>query len=188
MTGKCVILCAPSGAGKTSITKYLLGKDLNLEFSISACNRNMRPNEVNGIDYHFLTTEAFKNHIKNDDFIEWDEVYDNMFYGTLKSEINRIWESGKNVIFDVDVKGGLSLTNYFGKNALAIFIQPPSIKVLEERLRKRGTETEETIQRRITKAYKELEFANQFDHVVLNNNLEVAQKDTYNIIKTFLNQ
>jgi len=188
MTGKCIILCAPSGAGKTSITKYLLNKDLNLEFSISACNRKMRLNEVNGVDYHFLTTEDFKSHIKNDDFIEWEEVYDNMFYGTLKSEINRIWDSEKNVIFDVDVKGGLSLTEYFGKNALAIFIQPPSIKVLEERLRKRGTETEETIQRRLAKANKELEFTKHFDHVVLNDNLEDAQKDTYNIIKSFLNQ
>ncbi len=148
----------------------------------------MRPNEVNGVDYHFLSTEDFKKHINNNDFVEWEEVYDNMFYGTLKSEINRIWQSGKNVIFDVDVKGGLSLTNYFGTNALAIFVQPPSIKVLEERLRNRGTETEETIQRRIAKADKELEFAKQFNCVVYNDNLEVAQQETYRIIKAFLNK
>lgn len=186
MDGKCIILCAPSGAGKTSITKYLLGKDLNLEFSISACNRKKRPNETNGIDYHFLSTEDFKSKIKTNEFIEWEEVYDNMFYGTLKSEIERIWKSGKNVIFDVDVKGGLSLTNYFGDNALAIFIQPPSLEELERRLRNRGTESEETVQRRISKASHELAFAKEFDKVILNNKLEDAQKEAYNIIKSFI--
>lgn len=186
MTGKCIILCAPSGAGKTSITKYLLQQNLDLEFSISACTRTKRPNETNGVDYYFFSAADFKQRIKNNDFVEWEEVYDHQFYGTLKSEINRIWESGKNVIFDVDVQGGLNLTKYFGANALAIFIKPPSIQVLEERLRKRGTEAEETIQRRIAKADKELEFARQFNHVVLNNNLEVAQKEVYTIVKSFL--
>jgi len=187
MNGKCIILCAPSGAGKTSITKYLLGKDLNLEFSISACNRSKRPNETNGVDYHFLTTEEFKSKIKNNEFVEWEEVYDSMFYGTLKSEIERIWKSGKNVIFDVDVKGGLSLTKYFGDKALAIFIKPPSLEELENRLRARGTESEETVQRRISKASHELEFAKFFDKIVLNNKLEDAQQEAYSIIKTFIN-
>lgn len=187
MSGKCIILCAPSGAGKTSITKYLLGKDLNLEFSISACNRERRANETDGVDYHFLTTEDFKNKIANNEFIEWEEVYDLMYYGTLKSEIERIWENGKNVIFDVDVKGGLNLTKYFGKKALSIFIQPPSIQELEQRLRNRGTESEDTIKRRISKATTEMSFANSFDKVLLNNKLEVAQQEAYNIIKNFIN-
>ena len=132
MEGKCIILCAPSGAGKTSITKYLLTQDLGLEFSISACNREKRENEEDGVDYHFLTTEAFKNKIDNNEFVEWEEVYADNYYGTLKSEIARIWRKGHNVIFDVDVEGGLSLTKYFGEKALAIFIQPPSIEALEE--------------------------------------------------------
>ena len=121
MTGKCIILCAPSGAGKTSITKYLLQQDLGLEFSISACTRAKRPNETDGVDYYFLTIDDFKQKIKNNEFIEWEEVYANNFYVTLTSEITRIWKSGKHVIFDVDVKGGLNLSKHFGKNALAIF-------------------------------------------------------------------
>lgn len=186
MNGKCIILCAPSGAGKTSITKYLLQQNLGLEFSISACTRTKRPNETNGIDYYFLTTNKFKQKIKNNEFIEWEEVYANNFYGTLKTEINRIWENGKHVIFDVDVKGGLSLSKHFGKNALAIFIKPPSINELEKRLRSRGTESEDTIQRRISKATEEMEYEKRFDVSVENNQLEVAQKEVYGIVKSFL--
>lgn len=187
MSGKCIILCAPSGAGKTSITKYLLGKDLDLEFSISACNRERRSNETDGIDYHFLSTDDFKAKIANNEFVEWEEVYEMMYYGTLKSEIERIWQSGKNVIFDVDVKGGLSLTKYFGDKALAIFIKPPSLQELENRLRNRGTESEDTVRRRISKATHEMSFANSFDKVILNNKLEEAQQEAYSIIKTFIN-
>ena len=186
MTGKCIILCAPSGAGKTSITKYLLQQNLDLEFSISACTRAKRPNETDGIDYYFLTIDDFKQKIKNNEFIEWEEVYANNFYGTLTSEITRIWKSGKHVIFDVDVKGGLNLSKHFGKNALAIFIKPPSINELEKRLRNRGTESEETIQRRINKATEEMEYEKLFDVSVENNQLEVAQKEVYTVVKSFL--
>jgi guanylate kinase len=186
MEGKCIILCAPSGAGKTSITKYLLTQDLGLEFSISACNREKRENEEDGVDYHFLTTEAFKNKIDNNEFVEWEEVYADNYYGTLKSEIARIWRKGHNVIFDVDVEGGLSLTKYFGEKALAIFIQPPSIEALEERLRSRGTEDEEKIQKRLAKAEKELGYAKWFDTIVINENLEQAQQEVLARVSSFL--
>lgn len=186
MEGKCIILCAPSGAGKTSITKYLLQQDLGLEFSISACNREKRANETDGVDYHFLSTEDFKNRIENDEFAEWEEVYKDNYYGTLKTEINRIWNSGKNVIFDVDVEGGLSLTKHFGEKALAMFIKPPSFEALEERLRGRGTEDEEKIQKRLNKAHKELEFSKWFDYIIVNDNLEDAQKEVHMLVKTFL--
>lgn len=186
MEGKCIILCAPSGAGKTSITKFLLQQDLNLEFSISACNREKRGDEVDGVDYHFLTTEDFKNKIENNEFVEWEEVYNDSYYGTLKSEIARIWREGHNVIFDVDVEGGLSLTKYFGEKALAIFIKPPSVEDLEKRLRARGTEDEEKIQKRLAKASKELEYAKWFDTIVVNENLEDAQKEVLNYVKSFL--
>jgi len=186
MEGKCIILCAPSGAGKTSITKYLLEQDLGLEFSISACNREKRENEVDGVDYYFLNTADFKRRIENEEFVEWEEVYKDNFYGTLKTEINRIWNSGKNVIFDVDVEGGLSLTKHFGEKALAIFIKPPSVEALEERLRSRGTEDEEKIQKRLAKAEKELGYAKWFDTVIVNENLEIAQQEVLTIVKSFL--
>lgn len=186
MEGKCIILCAPSGAGKTSITKYLLSQDLGLEFSVSACTRGKRENEVDKVDYYFLSPEDFKSKIENDEFVEWEEVYNDNFYGTLKSEISRIWESGKNVIFDVDVEGGLSLTKYFGEKALAIFIKPPSVESLEERLRSRATETEDKILKRLSKAEKELGYAKWFDTVIVNDNLEEAQQETLAIVKSFL--
>ena len=186
MEGKCIILCAPSGAGKTSITKYLLQQDLGLQFSISACNREARAGETNGVDYHFLSTEVFKDKIEKDEFSEWEEVYKDNYYGTLKSEINRIWENGNSVIFDVDVEGGLSLTKHFGEKALAIFINPPSFEALEERLRVRGTETEEKIQNRLSKAGKEMEYAKWFDYVVVNEKLETAQQEVLSLVKSFL--
>lgn len=186
MEGKCIILCAPSGAGKTSITKYLLTQDLGLEFSISACNREKRENEVDGVDYYFLYTEDFKRRIENEEFVEWEEVYNDNYYGTLKTEINRIWNSGKNVIFDVDVEGGLSLTKHFGEKALAIFIKPPSVEALEERLRSRGTEDEEKIQKRLEKAEKELGYSKWFDTIIVNENLETAQQEVLSIVKSFL--
>ncbi|MGB0886666.1 MAG: guanylate kinase [Vicingaceae bacterium] len=186
MEGKCIILCAPSGAGKTSITKYLLQQELGLEFSISACNREKREGEIDGVDYHFLTTEDFKKRIENNEFVEWEEVYKDNYYGTLKTEINRIWNSGKNVIFDVDVEGGLSLTKHFGEKALAMFIKPPSFKALEERLRGRGTETEEKIQKRLDKADKEMEFSKWFDYIIINDDLQDAQKEAKALVKTFL--
>jgi len=186
MEGKCIILCAPSGAGKTSITKFLLTQELGLEFSISACNREKRENEVDGVDYYFLNTDDFKRRIENDEFVEWEEVYNDNYYGTLKTEINRIWNSGKNVIFDVDVEGGLSLTKHFGEKALAIFIKPPSVEALEERLRSRGTEDEEKIQKRLDKAEKELGYSKWFDTIIVNENLETAQQEVLSIVKSFL--
>ncbi len=186
MEGKCIILCAPSGSGKTSITKFLLGQDLGLEFSISACNREKRGNETNGVDYHFFNTEDFKLRIDNDEFVEWEEVYKDNYYGTLKTEINRIWNVGHNVIFDVDVEGGLSLTKHFGEKAMAIFIKPPSVAALEERLRGRGTEDEEKIQKRLAKAEKELDYAKWFDNIIVNDDLETAQQEVLTIVKSFL--
>lgn len=186
MEGKCIILCAPSGAGKTSITKFLLQQDLNLMFSISACNREKRATEQEGVDYYFLDTASFKEKIEKEEFVEWEEVYNGQYYGTLVSEINRIWDIGKNVVFDVDVEGGLSLSKYFGENALAIFIQPPSVDVLEERLRKRGTETEEKIQKRLKKAEKELSYAKWFDVTVTNDDLVQAQQEVYSIVRSFI--
>ena len=186
MGGKCIILCAPSGAGKTSITKYLLQQNLGLEFSISACNRSARGNEINGIDYHFINTEEFKSKIENDDFVEWEEVYKDNFYGTLNTEISRIWNKGNHVILDVDVEGALSLSKHFGEKSLAIFIKPPSIEILENRLRKRGTEDEEKIQKRLAKAEKELEYAKWFDTVVVNDDLREAEEKILTIVKSFL--
>ncbi len=186
MEGKCIILCAPSGAGKTSITKYLLQQNLGLQFSISACNRESRAGEENGVDYHFLSTEEFKQNIEKDNFVEWEEVYKDNYYGTLKSEINRIWENGNSVIFDVDVEGGLSLTKHFGEKALAIFINPPSFEALEERLRGRGTEDEEKIQKRLAKAEKEMGYSKWFDYIIVNEDLETAQQEAFSLVKSFL--
>jgi len=186
MEGKCIILCAPSGAGKTSITKYLLQQELGLQFSISACNREPRKGETDGVDYHFLSTQTFKNRIENDEFVEWEEVYNDNYYGTLKSEINRIWEDGNSVIFDVDVEGGLSLTKHFGEKALAIFIKPPSFEALEKRLRGRGTETEEKIQNRLAKAEKEMGYSKWFDYIIVNEELATAQQEVFSLVKSFL--
>lgn len=174
ITGKCVIFSAPSGAGKTTIVHRLLNENLGLAFSVSACSRDPRPNEKNGIDYHFLGIEGFQNKIQEDAFLEWEEVYTNNFYGTLKSEIQRIWAEGKTVIFDVDVIGGLNLKKTFGKNALAIFVQPPTVEELEHRLRTRSTETEDKIQQRLAKSAKELSYANQFDYILVNDILDEA--------------
>lgn len=184
--GKCIIFSAPSGAGKTSIVKYLLDERNDLEFSISACNREQRPNEVHGKDYYFLTTEDFKQKIESDEFVEWEEVYKDQFYGTLKSEIERIWAEGKHVIFDVDVKGGMSLTKYFKESALAIFVKAPSVEVLEQRLRSRGTETEEKIQKRLDKASHEMDHAKYFDVELLNADLDEACAEAAMMVNKFI--
>jgi guanylate kinase len=186
--GKCIIFSAPSGAGKTTIVKRLLKEQLNLEFSISAATREKRSNEKDGIDYYFFSVEDFKKKIKEEAFIEWEEVYDDHFYGTLKSEIDRIWASGKHVIFDVDVVGGLNLKKYFAEKALAIFVMPPSLQALEERLRGRGTEKEERIQKRLAKAKTELITADQFDYVILNDELEKAVQAALFVVKRFLEE
>ncbi len=184
--GKCVIFSAPSGAGKTTIVRYLLEQNLGLEFSVSACSREPRGNEVNGKDYFFLGVEGFKQKIEQDAFVEWEEVYTNNFYGTLKSEIERIWENGKIVAFDVDVVGGINLKKIFGNQALSIFVNPPSIQELEKRLRARNTETEDKINMRLSKAQQEITFAPQFDVVILNENLESACNQAKEVVQTFI--
>lgn len=186
ITGKCVIFSAPSGAGKTTLVHYLLRNIKALEFSISAASRKPRGRELDGVDYHFMASEEFEHKIKNDDFIEWEEVYDNMYYGTLKSEIKKAWDNNKVVVFDVDAEGGINLKKIFGDNALAVFIKPPSLFVLEQRLRDRRTETEESIQKRLAKANGELEKANQFDYVLMNDNLEKACLEAEDLVKKFI--
>ncbi len=186
MKGKLIIFSAPSGAGKTTIVRHLLEKDLNLEFSISATSREPRPNETHGKDYYFLTEKEFKLKIENDEFLEWEEVYNGIYYGSLKSEVERIRNHGKNVIFDVDVVGGLNIKKFYGNEALAIFVQPPSVEELRKRLISRSTETEEKIQMRIAKAEHELSYANQFDVLITNNDLTLACQEAEKLIREFL--
>jgi guanylate kinase len=184
--GKCIIFSAPSGAGKTTIVHRLLQEIPSLSFSVSACSREARPTEKDGVDYYFLTADEFKNKIENQEFIEWEEVYANNFYGTLTSEIEKIWSANKSVIFDVDVVGGLNLKRYFGDKALAVFVQPPSLEILEKRLRSRKTESEEKIQVRIKKATIEMERANEFDYILVNNELDLAVNEIKEIVLKFL--
>lgn len=184
--GKCVVFSAPSGAGKTTIVHRLIEKIPSLSFSISACSREARPNEKNGVDYYFLSIDEFKSKIKNNEFIEWEEVYTNNFYGTLSCEIEKIWNENQNVIFDVDVVGGINLKKYFGNKALSIFVKPPSIKILEERLRARKTESEEKIKIRIQKATDEMKRAKEFDYILENNDLNLAVKEIREVILKFL--
>ena len=184
--GKVIIVSAPSGAGKTTLINKLLETKLPLNFSVSACSRKARTNEIEGEDYYFLSIEEFKNKITKNDFIEWEEVYKNNFYGTLKSEISRIWNQKKHVVFDVDVLGGISLKNYFKENALSIFINPPSIEVLSERLNKRNSETKESISERIKKSVHEMEYLDKFDMVILNDNLKDASKKIIDTVKNFI--
>lgn len=185
--GKAIIFSAPSGSGKTSLVRHLIQKIPNLGFSISACTRDKRGrHEVHGKDYYFLSQEQFKKHIDQDDFIEWEEVYAGNFYGTLKEEIQRIWDSGKAVIFDVDVKGGLALKKYFGDQALAIFVKVPSLEVLKTRLSDRGTETEESLSRRIYKAEFESKFEPQFDVTIVNDDFAVSSAEAEKLVGDFL--
>jgi len=183
---KCVIFSAPSGAGKTTIVKYLLEKKPNLEFSISACNRKPRTNEKDGKDYYFFTTQEFKQKIKNKEFIEWEEVYTDRYYGTLVSELERIWNKNKIVVFDVDVVGGIRLKEQLRNNALSIFIAPPSLEVLEKRLHNRATETHETIRERVEKASWELQFATKFDVHLINDNLITTCEKILKIVDEFV--
>lgn len=184
--GKAIIVSAPSGAGKTTIVKHLLENPLQLEFSVSACSRGMRTGETNGVDYFFLSPEEFRQKIAAGDFVEWQEVYPGSYYGTLKSELERIWNSGHHVIFDVDVFGGINLKKIFGDRALSVFIAPPSIAVLEERLTNRAMDNERSIQQRLSKAKLELEQQSAFDVVIVNDNLQKAYSETVDIIKSFL--
>lgn len=184
--GKLIVFSAPSGSGKTTIVRHLLEQEeLNLEFSISATSRSPRGEELNGKDYYFISLEDFKKHIKSEDFLEWEEVYRDNFYGTLKSEVERIWAKGKNVIFDIDVAGGLRIKKKFPEETLAVFIKPPSIDELKIRLKKRSTESEDKINMRIAKASVELATAPQFDVIIKNYDLDTAKEEAYQLIKKF---
>lgn len=186
MPGKAIIFSAPSGSGKTTIVKYLLENNPDLGFSISASTRDKRGRkETNGVDYYFLSPEEFKKKIDEDAFIEWEEVYAGNFYGTLKSEIQRLWDAGKNVIFDVDVKGGIALKKYFGEKALSIFVKVPSLEVLQKRLNERGTESEESLSRRLFKAKFEMTFQDKFDVVLLNEELEKSTAEAQRLYDEF---
>lgn len=187
--GKAFIFSAPSGSGKTTIVKHLLQTNPNLGFSISACTRDKRGrNEENGKDYYFLSPEDFKQKIDNHEFIEWEEVYAGNFYGTLKTEIERIWAAGKHVIFDVDVKGGLNLKNYFKEKALAVFVKVPSLEELESRLHDRNTDTPASISQRLFKAKFEMKFENEFDVVLVNENLEESLQKAQKLVDDFVEQ
>ena len=186
MEGKAIIFSAPSGSGKTTIVKHLLERNPDLGFSISASTRDRRGrNEAHGKDYYFLTPDEFKKKIDGNEFVEWEEVYEGNFYGTLKSEIERIWSSGRNVIFDVDVKGGINLKNYFADRALAVFVKVPSIEVLKERLHDRGTESSESLSRRLFKANFEMTFQDKFDKVLINENLEHSLQQAQQLYDAF---
>jgi len=184
---KMVIISAPSGAGKTTIVKRLLNAGLRLEFSISACSRKKRPNEVDAKDYYFLEKEDFKTKIHNKEFVEWEEVYPGSYYGTLRSELERIWGKNNYVIFDVDVMGGINLKSQFKEQALSIFISPPSLEELEKRLIERSTDERKSIKQRLGKAEKEMEYAENFDHIIVNDVLEQAVEECINKVSSFLN-
>ena len=185
---KVIIFSAPSGSGKTTLVKYCLGVFPELQFSISATTRALRGEEIHGKDYFFLSVEEFKNLIAEDAFVEYEEVYQDKFYGTLKSEVERIWQEGKVVIFDVDVKGGVNLKKIFGENALSIFIAPPSIEELERRLISRATDDLETIKIRVAKAKEEMTYAEEFDQIIINDDLETAQKEIERIVRNFIEE
>jgi guanylate kinase len=186
MEGKLVIISAPSGAGKTTIVRHLLEHGLNLAFSVSATTRPPRGNEKDGVDYFFLTVPEFRRRIENKEFVEWEEVYRDILYGTLKSEITRICASGHNVIFDVDVKGGINLKKLYREKSLAIFILPPSLDELENRLIQRGTDAMEKIRMRVEKAREELKMADQFDAIIVNRNLEKATEEAFRVVSAFI--
>ena len=185
MIGKLIIFCAPSGSGKTTIVRHLLTLNLGLEFSISAASREPRKNETHGHDYHFLSIEDFKHRIQKNEFLEWEEVYENQYYGTLRSDVERLRNEGTHVVFDIDVKGGLNLKKEFGNDALAIFVQPPSIEEMENRLRNRATDSEEQLTKRLAKAEEELSHAPSFDCILVNDNLDDAFLEAEKLVKDF---
>lgn len=185
MKKKVIIFSAPSGAGKSTIVGYLLKKFPFLEFSVSATSRKPRGEEVDGKHYYFFSTDQFESKIRNGEFVEYEEVYAGSYYGTLKSEVERIWDKGNIIIFDIDVKGGVNLKRLYGANAMAIFIQPPSIEELRKRLIGRGTDSAEAIERRVAKAAEELTYAGKFDKIIVNDSLEVALKEAEDMVAAF---
>ncbi len=188
MKGKMLIVSAPSGSGKSTIVQWLMNEhpELRLYFSISCTSRAPRGSEQNGVEYFFLTPEAFKAKIQNDEFLEYEEVYENRFYGTLKQQVENQREQGQNVVFDVDVKGGINIKKFYGSDALSLFIQPPSIAELRRRLEGRGTDSQEAIEQRLAKAEYEMTFASQFDHIIVNDDLETAKQETLQLVTAFL--
>lgn len=184
---KLIIFSAPSGSGKTTIVHHLVSlEDLKLEFSVSACTRKKRAGEIDGKDYYFLSVDHFRMKIDENEFIEWEEVYKNLYYGTLKSELERIWDNSKNVVFDVDVMGGLNLKRQFGKKALSVFVKPPSIEELQKRLEARGTDTPDKIKGRMAKAKFEMKYADKFDQILVNDDLDNALKEAEHLVRKFL--
>ena len=188
MAGKLIIFSAPSGSGKSTIINYILTKGLNLAFSVSATSRSPRGTEKDGVEYFFLTPDEFRKKITNNEFLEYEEVYTDKFYGTLKAPIEKQLQDGYNVVFDVDVVGGCNIKKYYGERALSLFIQPPSVTELRKRLEGRGTDTPEVIENRIKKAEYELGFANKFDKIIINDDLEKAKEDAFETINNFLNK
>ena len=186
--GKLIVFSAPSGSGKTTLVHYLLKKILNLSFSISATSRKPRENEIDGKDYFFLSKENFISKINNGKFLEYEEVYDGIFYGTLLDEVEKNWKKGKHVIFDIDVVGGINIKKLFPERTLAIFVKPPSIESLEERLNNRGDDSPEEIHQRVEKAKKEMEYSSQFDKVILNDKLEESKRIAFEYVDKFLSQ
>ncbi len=184
--GKLIIISAPSGAGKSTLVRYLLTQEFNIRFSISATSRKPRGQEKNGVEYYFISPEEFRRRITNDEFLEYEEVYPDKFYGTLKSEVDRILKKGSNVIFDVDCIGGLNIKKKYGSRAISIFIMPPSIEVLKERLVKRGTDSQKVIEGRLKKADYEMSFAPQFDFTVYNNDYDRAREEILKLVSDFI--
>jgi len=183
---KLIIFTAPSGAGKTTIVRHLLKTFDELAFSVSATTRAMRPHEEDGKDYYFITPEKFKHLVDNEEFVEWEEVYEDQFYGTLKSEVERIWEMGKYIVFDVEVKGATNIKKFYKEEAYAVFVKPPSLKVLIERLKNRKTETEKSLKKRISRVEQELKYENKFDKILVNDILEVTLKEAEMIVENVL--
>lgn len=187
LQGKLIVFSAPSGSGKTTIVHHLLDQEqLNLDFSISAASREKRGSEIHGKDYYFISPEEFREHIEKGDFVEWEEVYSDNYYGTLKSELNRIWSEGKHAIFDIDVVGGLRIKEKYPDNTLSVFVKAPSLTEMERRLRARKTDSEEKIRERIAKAKKENEFSKDFDVILVNDNLETAKKEAERLVSSFI--
>ena len=188
MKGRLIIVSAPSGSGKSTIINWLMQQhpELNLSFSISCTSRQQRGTEQDGVEYFFLTPEEFRQRIDNDEFLEYEEVYEGRFYGTLKAQVERQQKAGQNIVFDVDVKGGCNIKRHYGDEALSLFIQPPSIEVLRERLVKRGTDAPEVIEQRLERAAFELTFAEKFDRVVVNDDLATAEEEAYQIVRAFI--